>query len=166
MAWRFLNSPPSAAEAGRALRFPRAVRHRPCPAARTRTAHREPTALHWHGVRVPNAMDGGVPLTAPPVAPGASFDYRFRVPDAGTFWYRAAPRAQQENGLYGALIVAEPTSPPVDQDHLLIFGVRRSSRDGTRQFTLNGAAALDISVRSNERLRLRFVNASVTQVMK
>src|SRR4029077_14292847 len=40
----------------------------------------EPTTLHWHGVRVPNAMDGGVPLTGPSVAPGASFDYRFQVP--------------------------------------------------------------------------------------
>src|SRR5262245_105119 len=49
----------------------------------------EPTALHWHGVRLPNAMDGGSPLTGPPVAPGASFDYRFAAPDAGTFWYRA-----------------------------------------------------------------------------
>src|SRR5215468_7115142 len=87
----------------------------------------EPTALHWHGVRVPNAMDGGVPLTGQPVAPGASFDYRFRVPDAGTFWYRAAPRAQQQRGLYGALIVAEPAPPAVDQDHLLMFGDRRSS---------------------------------------
>jgi FtsP/CotA-like multicopper oxidase with cupredoxin domain len=125
----------------------------------------EPTALHWHGVRVPNAMDGGVPLTGPPVAPGASFDYRFRVPDAGTFWYRAAARAQQESGLYGALIVAEPAPLPVDQDHLLVFGDQRSSRDGTRQFTLNGTAARDISVRSNERLRLRFVNASVSRVM-
>jgi FtsP/CotA-like multicopper oxidase with cupredoxin domain len=125
----------------------------------------EPTMLHWHGVRVPNAMDGGVPLTGTLVAPGASFDYRFPVPDAGTFWYRAALRAQQENGLYGALIVAEPDPPPVDQDHVLVFGDRRSSPDGARQFTLNGATALDISVRPNERLRLRFVNASVTQAM-
>jgi FtsP/CotA-like multicopper oxidase with cupredoxin domain len=61
----------------------------------------EPTALHWHGVRVPNRMDGGVPLTGPPVTPGASVDYRFSVPDAGTFWYRAASRSQQESGLYG-----------------------------------------------------------------
>jgi FtsP/CotA-like multicopper oxidase with cupredoxin domain len=120
----------------------------------------EPTALHWHGVRLPNPMDGGVPLTGPPIAPGASFDYRFQVPDAGTFWYRAARRSQQERGLYGALIVAESAAPQVDQDHLLIFGERRSGGDGTREFTLNGVAALDIAVRTNERLRLRFVNAS------
>jgi FtsP/CotA-like multicopper oxidase with cupredoxin domain len=120
----------------------------------------EPTALHWHGVRVPNPMDGGVPLTGPPVAPGASVDYRFSVPDAGTFWYRAASRSQQESGLYGALIVAEPVPPLVDQDCLLIFGARRSSRDRAPEFTLNGVTALDIAVRANERLRLRFVNAS------
>ena len=125
----------------------------------------EPTTLHWHGVRVPNAMDGGVPLTGTLVAPGASFDYRFQVPDAGTFWYRAALRAHQESGLYGALIAAEPDPPSVDQDHVLVFGDRRSSPDGTRQFTLNSATALDIAVRPNERLRLRFVNASVTQGM-
>src|SRR5215475_12245493 len=120
----------------------------------------EPAALHWHGVRVPNPMDGGVPLTGPPVAPGASADYRFPVPDAGTFWYRAASRSQQERGLYGALIVAEPVPPLVDQDLLLIFGARRSGRDGAQEFTVNGVTALDIAVRVNERLRLRFVNAA------
>jgi len=125
----------------------------------------EPMALHWHGVRVPNAIDGGAPLTGPPLAPGVSFDYRFRAPDAGTFWYRAARRDQQEKGLYGALVVAEPAPPPADQDHLLLFHERRPSPDGARQFTLNGAAALDIAARSNERLRLRFINGSATQVM-
>src|SRR5947199_26458 len=49
------------------------------------------TAIHWHGVRVPNAMDGTA-LTQKPVAPGASFDYRFTPPDAGTFWYRPPTR--------------------------------------------------------------------------
>jgi len=115
-------------------------------------------------VRLPNAMEGGSPLTSPPVAPGASFDYRFTVPDAGTFWYRAMRRDQQERGLYGALIVEEPASPPVDRDHLLLFADRRDG-DGTRQFTLNGASAVDIPARPNERLRLRFVNASATQAM-
>ena len=124
----------------------------------------EPTALHWHGVRLPNAMDGGSPLTGPPVAPGASFDYRFMAPDAGTFWYRALRRDQQERGLYGALIVAEQAAPPVDRDHLLLFADRRDG-DGKPQFTLNGAAAVDIVARPNERLRLRFVNASATQAM-
>src|SRR5215467_8862664 len=124
----------------------------------------EPTALHWHGVRLPNAMDGGAPLTSPPVAPGASFDDRFTAPDAGTFWYRAMRRDQQERGLYGALIVEEQAAPPVDRDQLLLFADRRDG-DGTRQFTLNGAAAVDIPARPNERLRLRFINASATQAM-
>jgi FtsP/CotA-like multicopper oxidase with cupredoxin domain len=124
----------------------------------------EPTALHWHGVRLRNAMDGGSPLTSLPVAPGASFDYRFAVPDAGTFWYRAMQRDQQERGLYGALIVEEQAAPPVDRDQLLLFADRRNG-DGTRQFTLNGAAAVDIPARPNERLRLRFINASATQAM-
>ena len=48
---------------------------------------REPTIVHWHGVRLPNAMDGVPHLTQHPIEPGASFDYRFRAPDAGTFWY-------------------------------------------------------------------------------
>ncbi len=124
----------------------------------------EATALHWHGVRLPNAMDGGSPLTGPPVAPGASFDYRFTVPDAGTFWYRAMRRDQQERGLHGALIVEEPAPQQVDRDQPLLFADRRDG-DGTRQFTLNGAAAVDIPARPNERLRLRFINASATQAM-
>ncbi len=53
------------------------------------------TAIHWHGVRVPNAMDGVPGLTQPAVAPGESFDYRFTPPDAGTFWYHAPSRAHR-----------------------------------------------------------------------
>src|SRR5262249_5962213 len=52
----------------------------------------------------------------------------------------------------------------VDQDHLLIFGGRRSGRDGGQEFTVNGVPPRDIAVRANERLRLRFVNASATLV--
>ena len=55
-------------------------------------------ALHWHGVRLPSAMDGGSLLTSPAVAPGASFAYRFAALDAGTFWYRAVRRDQQNAG--------------------------------------------------------------------
>jgi len=127
----------------------------------------EPTAIHWHGVRLPNAMDGAPPLTQAAVAPGASFDYRFVVPDAGTFWYRASVAPRQQRGLYGALIVAEPEPPAVDRDHVLVFSDwPPGAAAPSRHVAVNGAAALDIAVRRNERLRLRFVNASASQAMR
>ena len=46
----------------------------------------QPTVVHWHGLRLPNAMDGVPHLTQMPIEPGAAFDYRFVPPDAGTFW--------------------------------------------------------------------------------
>jgi FtsP/CotA-like multicopper oxidase with cupredoxin domain len=119
----------------------------------------ELTAIHWHGVRAPNAVD-----TLAPATPGATVDYRFTVPDAGTFWYRAASRHQQERGLYGGLIVEDAMPSPVDRDQLLVFGDQRNG-DVSRRFTLNGSPALDIAARPNERLRLRFLNASTSQVM-
>src|SRR5215475_15084442 len=103
----------------------------------------EGTALHWHGVRVPNAMDGVPRLTQAPVAPGASFDYRFRAPDAGTFWYHLYPSGQTP-GLYGTLIVDEAEPVVVDRDVALV---------------LDGQPPLDIPVKANERVRLRLVNA-------
>ena len=83
----------------------------------------EPTTLHWHGVRLPNAMDGVPDLTQPPITPGKSFDYRFRPPDAGTFWYRPAGNAAAQigRGLRGALIVEESAPVSVDRDVLLVF---------------------------------------------
>jgi FtsP/CotA-like multicopper oxidase with cupredoxin domain len=120
----------------------------------------EPMALRWHGVRTPSAVDG-----APPVAPATSFDYRFTVSDAGTFWYHAALRAQQDLGLYGALIVAEPAPPQVDQDLILMFHGRPPGSAPALALTIDGAPARDIAVRVNERLRLRFINASATQAV-
>src|SRR5260370_9684099 len=80
------------------------------------------------------------------------------------FGSRAMRRDQGERGLHGALLVEEPAPPQVDRDQPLLFADRRDG-DGTRQFTLNGAAAVDIPARPNERLRLRFINASATQAM-
>src|SRR5262249_14335828 len=47
----------------------------------------EKTTVHWHGIRLPNAMDGVPGLTQPPIKPGETFTYEFTPPDAGTFWY-------------------------------------------------------------------------------
>jgi FtsP/CotA-like multicopper oxidase with cupredoxin domain len=126
------------------------------------------TAIHWHGVRVPNAFDG-TPLTQKPVLPGASFDYRFRPPDAGTYWYRAAPRTPQNRALQGPLIVYETEPPDVDRDVALILDVWPPASDALKDaapvFTVNGIPALDIPVVANERVRLRLINAADVQLI-
>ncbi len=65
--------------------------------------------MHWHGVRVPNAMDGVPFLTQKPIAPGETFTYEFDVPDAGTYWYHPHHHSAEQvgRGLAGALIVEE-----------------------------------------------------------
>jgi FtsP/CotA-like multicopper oxidase with cupredoxin domain len=61
----------------------------------------QPTTIHWHGVRVPNGMDGVPHVTQPPVEPGGSFTYEFTPKDAGTFWFQPHVRSseQVERGL-------------------------------------------------------------------
>jgi FtsP/CotA-like multicopper oxidase with cupredoxin domain len=70
-----------------------ALRYRKGDEVKIRFVNRlaQPSAIHWGGLRIANAMDGVPGLTQAPVAPGASFDYRFIAPDAGTWWYRASP---------------------------------------------------------------------------
>jgi FtsP/CotA-like multicopper oxidase with cupredoxin domain len=121
----------------------------------------EPTSLHWHGVRLPNGMDGVADLTQPAVGPGASFDYRFRPPDAGTFWYHAHSSEHVDRGLHGALIIAEPGPVDVDRDIVLVLGMPGEAEPRVQELVLvNGAMRPDIPVRPGERLRLRLINAT------
>lgn len=122
----------------------------------------EPTAVHWHGVRVANAMDGAPPLTQAPIAPGASFDYRFVAPDAGTFWYH--PPLPSGAGLYGALIVEETEPPDVDQQVTLIYAESHLSSDP--RLKVSGADNYGIFVPANQRLRLRLINAVAAQILR
>ena len=123
-------------------------------------------SVHWHGVRVPNAMDGVPGLTQAAVAPGDSFDYRFTPPDAGTYWYFAPSRFIEDRALYGVLIVDEAERVDVDGDIALMLDAwtlgadGRPDPNGTTHFTANGLPTVDISVNTNERLRLRLLNAS------
>ncbi|HKQ12962.1 MAG TPA: copper resistance system multicopper oxidase [Steroidobacteraceae bacterium] len=66
---------------------------------------RTTTALHWHGLIVPADMDGvpGVSFTG--IAPGATFEYRFKVNQSGTYWYHAHARFQEQVGLYGSIVI-------------------------------------------------------------
>jgi len=110
----------------------------------------EPAAIHWHGVRLQSGMDGVPGLTQAPVAPGASFDYRFAPPDAGTFWYRPATSlsGQRMRGPTGALIVSE--SAPVETDREAVLLVNEIP---------NAETAGRLTVQTHQRLRLRIINA-------
>jgi FtsP/CotA-like multicopper oxidase with cupredoxin domain len=118
----------------------------------------EPTSIHWHGVRLPNAMDGVPALTQPAIAPTASFEYRFRPPDAGTFWYHAQAASQADRGLYGALIVEE--SEPVDVDREIVLMLGMPGEHGEARLRVNGSLRPDIPAKHGERLRLRLINAT------
>ena len=139
------------------------------------------TSTHWHGIRIDNAMDGVSGLTQNAVEPGASFDYDFRAPDAGTYWYHAHNRSfeQVARGLYGALIVEEPSPPDVDVEDVLILDDwlidpatgqidsnfesphdrSHAGRNGNFIAT-NGVSGLTKTARQNERRRLRIINAA------
>ncbi|MHA6326161.1 multicopper oxidase family protein [Roseivivax sp. CAU 1753] len=144
----------------------------------------QPTSVHWHGIRIENAMDGVPGLTQDPIAPGAGFDYDFALPDAGTHWYHSHAQSveQVERGLYGALIVDEPDTPDIDRDLTLVIDDIRLGRDAqiTPDFDnlhdrahagrignvvlTNGAPEARYGVRRHDRLRLRIINAANARI--
>jgi FtsP/CotA-like multicopper oxidase with cupredoxin domain len=75
----------------------------------------EETSIHWHGVPVPNPMDGVPGLTQKGVMPGETFVYEFEARPAGTYIYHSHARYQLDQGLYGALII-EPTEETIQHD--------------------------------------------------
>ncbi|RWK92128.1 MAG: multicopper oxidase family protein [Mesorhizobium sp.] len=145
----------------------------------------EDTTVHWHGIRLPNAMDGVPGLTQPPITPGESFVYEFTPPDAGTFWYHphADSLVQIGRGLAGPLIVEEADPVAVDRDLVWLLQDWRLTKDGQiaggfggamdasmsgrvgNIVTINGAALADVGVRAGERIRLRLANAALARMM-
>jgi FtsP/CotA-like multicopper oxidase with cupredoxin domain len=91
----------------------------------------EPTTIHWHGIRLPAAMDG-TQVVQPLVQPGERFEYRFVVPDAGTFWYHSHHNetVQMERGLYGALVVRGANEVSVDRERVLVLDDMKLRRNG------------------------------------
>jgi FtsP/CotA-like multicopper oxidase with cupredoxin domain len=91
----------------------------------------EPTTIHWHGIRLPAAMDG-TQVVQPLVQPGETFEYRFVVPDAGTFWYHSHHNetVQMERGLYGALVVRDTNEVSVDRERVLLLDDMKLRRNG------------------------------------
>ena len=143
----------------------------------------QPTTVHWHGLRVPNAMDGVPNVTQKAIEKGATFDYRFAAVDAGTYWYHPHQSSfeQVPRGLYGAFIVDEAKPLAVDREEVWIlsdfklddanaqvedFGrIRHFATDGRlgNVVTLNGTPVgehRNLTLRPGERVRLRLLNAS------
>ncbi len=136
------------------------------------------SAVHWHGVRSDNAMDGVPGLTQGLVQTGDQFTYRFRAPDAGTFWYHSHNRSWEQvaKGLYGPLIVEESNPPDVDHDFTVLIddwslsetGVLAGDFDNMHDQAHSGrlgnfARAIintETPVSTGDRLRLRLINVA------
>lgn len=148
----------------------------------------EPTSVHWHGIRIENAMDGVSGLTQEPVLPGESFVYDFVAPDAGSYWYHAHNKSwnQVARGLYGPLIIDE-TEPLFDIEHDLTLMIDdwRLSGEGALDLdslgslmdwshggrlgnwlTINGEAFPTKTLNRNENYRLRLINAANARVFE
>ena len=117
----------------------------------------QPTTLHFHGVRVPNAMDGVPGITQDAVMPGESFTYEFEITNSGTHMYHPHFNATEQitEGLLGAFIVSDPADQKVAVDQTIVLN------DGPLGFTINGKgfpATAPIALKQGETLRLRYMN--------
>lgn len=111
----------------------------------------QPTTVHWHGLALRNDMDGVPGLTQPEIAPGASFDYAFTVPHAGTYWFHPHVGVQLDRGLYAPLIVEDPDEPgDYDQELVVVFddwldGTGRDPDQVLADLLANGMGGMDMS---------------------
>jgi CopA family copper-resistance protein len=86
-------------------------------------AHAHHTSIHWHGLVLPAAMDGVPGMSFDGIHPGQSYDYRFRVRQAGTYWYHSHSGFQEQAGLYGAIVIDPSTPEPFscDRDYVVLL---------------------------------------------
>jgi manganese oxidase len=139
----------------------------------------EATTIHWHGLILPNGMDGPAEITQAPVKSGGTFTYEFAATQHGTYFYHphAKPDRTQALGLYGALII-DPANPadeaPADheyviqlQEWLMREGLTYPAMpmDGMQPnyFTINGKAypaTETIPMKLGETLKVRFIGTN------
>lgn len=146
---------------------------------RVRNQLPEGTTVHWHGLILPNAMDGPAEITQPPIPPMGVFDYEFTAKQHGTYFYH--PHAEQDRsqalGLYGALIIdpAEAAAEvPADHDYVmqlqewlwrdgLTFPAMPMDGMQPNYFTINGKSypSTDtIRMKLGETLKVRFIGTN------
>ena len=82
-----------------------------------------PSSIHWHGLIVPADMDGVPGLSFEGIGPGATYVYRFKVNQSGTYWYHSHSRFQEQTGLYGPIVI-EPRGGErhhTDREHVVLL---------------------------------------------
>lgn len=136
-----------------------------------------PTTVHWHGLLVPNGMDGVGGMTQRNIQPGETFRYEFMLPNEGTFMYHPHfdGMTQMGLGMTGMFIIhpRNPQEPPPDRDFAIILhewsipgGTARPNPNEMAEFnvlTMNGRAFPDtrpLVARTGDRVRIRIVNLS------
>ncbi|MER8430118.1 DUF4396 domain-containing protein [Mesorhizobium caraganae] len=139
----------------------------------------EETTVHWHGMILPNQMDGPAEITQAPIEPGQSYSYEFTATQHGTYFYHphAKPDRTQALGLYGALII-DPANPAdeVQADHDYVIELQEwLVRDGLTYpsmpmdggmpnfFTINGKAypsTETIQMKVGKTLKVRFIGTN------
>jgi FtsP/CotA-like multicopper oxidase with cupredoxin domain len=145
----------------------------------------EHTSIHWHGVRVPNAMDGVQYVTQAPVEPGETFLYDITPPDTGTFFFHphCNESGQVGHGLAGVLIVEGDETEPYDAEIMLIAKDWRLKPDGSyldfvtdkgagtggtfgTVRSVNGEPKHVEDVPAGADIRIRILNLDATRVME
>jgi FtsP/CotA-like multicopper oxidase with cupredoxin domain len=141
----------------------------------------EGTAVHWHGIRLQNRMDGVPVLTQELINPGDSKTYSFVPPDAGTYWYHSHYIAQEQvaRGLMGPLIVEDDMPPDVDHDITVLLSDWIIQEDGSLvdQFAdmhsvahagyMGNFARAFLSkaeVKKSDRVRFRVINVATNRI--
>lgn len=141
----------------------------------------EPTTVHWHGIRLPVAMDGAPGHSQPEVKTDETFTYDFVLPDPGLYWYHphVDSAVQVGFGLYGALLVEDPNEPKDLGDELVLvlsdMGIREDGsledptsggnfgtlfgREGNT-LLVNGRVRPLLKARGGRRQRWHLVNAA------
>jgi len=120
----------------------------------------QPTAIHWHGLIVPNSMDGVPFITQEPIMPGETFTYEFTARNAGTHMYHSHINAVEQvtKGMLGGFII-KPTDtsrePVVTGDYVLVLN------DSALGFTINGKGfpyTQPIIANLGDKIRVRYMN--------
>jgi FtsP/CotA-like multicopper oxidase with cupredoxin domain len=84
---------------------------------------RETTSTHWHGLLLPNEQDGVPHVTTPPILPGTTHTFEFELRHSGTYWYHSHTDLQEQNGIFGSIVITPKGGEPVkaDREQVLVL---------------------------------------------